>query len=1065
MTEGAIRDTLGLQSQDRNSATWHDGGAVGIRERVNHIIDILVARLAFAAAGPSRSGWLGRVPCAALLAVSCAAAVAAQQHEDGATAPPGAWYTAGGNAARTAATWTRPVRRAVVPAWTFAVEGEVEGEPRVWRDVVLVCEKRGDDERWLHVVDLASGSARGAARRFKSAVPLEPSLWSRHVAVRADATTLRVFELRGRTLEYLEQRRGEVPVSAPLLFARELYYRAGDVLVRHDLFRGAPNWTSAGGVIGQPSLRGDVVYAIARTPTGGELRALRRGDGEVLGAFDVGAQPVAFGDARIAVGASEVIVRYDGRALGEFKLGGSAPNGTVLTGRVERGGPEALAPTGAVDLLCPVAIAGDRWLGLIRQGLFDRAWVHEQDQGMLVLANNALHAKFADVAVAPSLAGGVLHLGASAVDLESYRILWRAPPSAAIAAVHAVVPADGAVLVVHDSRSLTALSPPRGERAVFRPWLDASLDPGVLEGATLTTASGEVLTGRVSVDAAAGACTVGDAAMPLVELAWLVDREGVPRAAGRHADVAQALTEVGAVAARAEAVALLTDAVAARDPDLLAEALSTARRAGAAEAALKGTERQLDAQRRRSSRPNQAKVDRTRERMRGLDAIALAAMWQQVEKLPAAAPLAVRDAALRAVLAQDPQHAGAVGVVRALAPEAAREVARFDARDWLDFLAAQAAVGVRVLGAPPPANDATEGGGAARDAGATDAGEADAGATGGGATDTGNADAGSPDAAELRELERLRRVWRPDLIAVKSPRLFVVSPITAPGSLARCVSLGELLCDHLDAMFAHGRRERDGSRPLKILLYESQDEYRRLPDREADSPASAGAHVAWSAGHYSRAGSVSRMYLPPGDDEFERVTGVFAHELTHHWVDERCPLFSARARETSNPAAPGYWIVEGFACLLERATFDLDARTVEMRNPADDHLDLLARSSREQRIPWPTLFRLNTALVQTRLDPEPGSLGQVESGFFLGKARALSQVAMFYAQSQAVCAYLWHADDGARRTALLDYLARYYTARGADAELDVERSFGASPDELGARVLEWIAGVLERGEW
>ena len=75
----------------------------------------------------------------------------AQSVEDGAVAPPGCWPTAGGNAARTGHAWTEPLRRTTAVDWRYAVRGEIESEPLVWRDTVVLnlCRdraRRGRDE-------------------------------------------------------------------------------------------------------------------------------------------------------------------------------------------------------------------------------------------------------------------------------------------------------------------------------------------------------------------------------------------------------------------------------------------------------------------------------------------------------------------------------------------------------------------------------------------------------------------------------------------------------------------------------------------------------------------------------------------------------------------------------------------------------------------------------------------------------------------------------------------------------------------------------------------------------
>ena len=60
---------------------------------------------------------------------------------------------------------------------------------------------------------------------------------------------------------------------------------------------------------------------------------------------------------------------------------------------------------------------------------------------------------------------------------------------------------------------------------------------------------------------------------------------------------------------------------------------------------------------------------------------------------------------------------------------------------------------------------------------------------------------------------------------------------------------------------------------------------------------------------------------------------------------------------------------------------------------------------------------------------------------------------MFYAQSTAACAYLFHADGGKHRARLMKYVDDYYQGRGK--ELDLEAAFGMKAEELGKQVVEY----------
>jgi hypothetical protein len=104
--------------------------------------------------------------------------------------------------------------------------------------------------------------------------------------------------------------------------------------------------------------------------------------------------------------------------------------------------------------------------------------------------------------------------------------------------------------------------------------------------------------------------------------------------------------------------------------------------------------------------------------------------------------------------------------------------------------------------------------------------------------------------ADQNKLLELRQRWREDLIALQSERMLVYTPVTAPGSVARCLWLGERVCAELERPFAPFPRVREPTNRMRLLLYESQREYLR----ESRKALKGGAgHLAWTDGHTRRA--------------------------------------------------------------------------------------------------------------------------------------------------------------------------------------------------------------------
>jgi hypothetical protein len=412
-----------------------------------------------------------------------------------------------------------------------------------------------------------------------------------------------------------------------------------------------------------------------------------------------------------------------------------------------------------------------------------------------------------------------------------------------------------------------------------------------------------------------------------------------------------------------------------------------------------------------SARP--AEAQRARAEIDGIGRLQASLAWSRVAKLPAAAPFAVRAALLGLVLERDAEHGEASAEVKRFLPADLPQLPAFDATQWLGFAAAHQQTGLRFVTEP--------------------------------------ADGAQPD-REQQELARLRETWRKDLMGVVSDRLFVVAPVTVPAAVSRCLSMGELVCSVLERMFAPRGSVRAGAQRLEVLLFESREEYLAKAGQREDDKS-----LQWTAGYYSPEESLSRLFLPSGEEGLRYVMQTFAHELTHHWLEERGPRLEpvAEKRETLL-VQKGYWIVEGFASFVEDFVWDLDARACEEQNPRSHRLDLLAHTDVEQRLPWAKAFGISHAQFATRLDKKSEMV--VPSTWRLGRYFSFSAAAVFYAQAAATCNYLYHAEGGKHRAALLDYVLAYYSGHGD--RLGVADAFGLEEVELGQRVVAHAQAVV-----
>lgn len=373
---------------------------------------------------------------------------------------------------------------------------------------------------------------------------------------------------------------------------------------------------------------------------------------------------------------------------------------------------------------------------------------------------------------------------------------------------------------------------------------------------------------------------------------------------------------------------------------------------------------------------------------------------------------------LRFVLAHANDHAATVAAIRAMVPAGLPVAEPFQAGDWLDFLAVVAHTPVSFLEAS--------------------------------LDDFAKGDLDPIAAQNKQQLLQWRKDWRKDLQAVQSARLLLFSPVTQPGSLAKALATGELVCELLESMFAAMPVKRQDPRPMLVFIYPDQAEYLN------ESKKLGVDSVEWTAGYYSydERPAKSRLFVPRDDAGFARVLPTLAHELTHHWLMDRCPAIEPNAAGALY-RPKGFWIVEGFASMVEQFTFDFERHSFRLGDGNLRRADIVA-SAEQNLLPWGKLVAmsgLDYDRFAQRQRPFP-----VASRTQLGRAYQATALGLFYAQSAMLARYLYEAEDGAHRQQLLDFVCAYYEGRG-DA-LDFAKAFGVTADELGPKVLAFAQSLL-----
>jgi hypothetical protein len=246
---------------------------------------------------------------------------------------------------------------------------------------------------------------------------------------------------------------------------------------------------------------------------------------------------------------------------------------------------------------------------------------------------------------------------------------------------------------------------------------------------------------------------------------------------------------------------------------------------------------------------------------------------------------------------------------------------------------------------------------------------------------------------------------------------------------------------------------RTDPRPMLVFVYPDRDEYL------AEAKKVGFESLDWTAGFYSdhlnERVAKSRLFVPNDDAGFLGALPTLAHELTHQWLMDRCPAFTPDPIKVRDLAAP-FWIVEGFASLIEQFEFDFPRRRAVLGKANLERADVVASAHGTQLLDWDWLVKAR------RPDFERLQIGRTEinvpSSLLLGSTFKARPVGLFYAQAAMLGRYLYDADGGRHRDALLAYVIAWYS--GKVDELDFAKAFGSSAKDLAPKVIEYSRALL-----
>lgn len=926
-------------------------------------------------------------------------------NQDGALAPANCWTIEGGCVARTAAARTRGPRAPIAVAWEYTPKGEIEGEPLVWDQRVLLTVKESEEKRSLVFLQLASGKPiANLAASFKTTMPLQPSIWANLLLARTGPNEIKAFRISSWGLQGLWTYKSQDAASRPMIFKGEIYVMDGASLRRLSL-GGSVLRTVAEACVAAPAIRGSYIYAGTTWSNVAQLVRIHRETNarDELSLFPIPSGGMSPEKHALAVFEKEVFIHFAETGI-SWMVGKSGPDPDAeVEGRAY-----------AIPLLGQAVETDGGWIVIGKDKEEKKFWArkleNEGKEKYQIIANEDAHAELLKVKTPPSRAADLVFLGPIIFEQDSLRILWRGETSPRRRAV----PARESVLLAEPKRLLALRSAKGQEEAQF---LDAQLGAGAIAGGKGVMRDGTVLReGTLKIDAKGTLSSDKTKGNWLrEEVLWLEDGKGALKFAG---PAGAGILGLELFAEREQAdqfAALAIRAAKLEHPELLPRFLEKAWLLGSSDPGLMDAEKKLPAILAKKSGMLGPEFGKTiAAEGKTAEFLPARTAWDRYQALPAACPKELRFDLLRMVVRVQPDHPQACAEIRKMIPDGIQAPEPFESADWIDFVEAVEQTPIRIL--KPE-------------------------------------EKGDPSTAAALDLYRKNlKEWRNDLVAIRSRNLFVITPLKAPGRIARCLSLGELVCGKLEELFFPDKSKPREMGVLALLLFETKEEYIKFSTKDSRARHA----LAWTAGHYSPVEDLARIFLPPTPDAFEQVMDVYAHELTHHWLDRQLDEMgrvNKTYRENFRAVRPGYWIVEGFACYINESFFDLRKRTIAP-DPHGERIDTIANLDPRKQIPWDELFAMSHAR-EAGLKDEPTAF--IPMTWHLGKLRGISATTAFYAQGAAACRYLLEAEEGKHREKLLQYVRDYYAANGE--KLEFAQVFGADPDDLGMKITDYAKSL------
>ncbi len=271
-----------------------------------------------------------------------------------------------------------------------------------------------------------------------------------------------------------------------------------------------------------------------------------------------------------------------------------------------------------------------------------------------------------------------------------------------------------------------------------------------------------------------------------------------------------------------------------------------------------------------------------------------------------------------------------------------------------------------------------------------------------------------------RPVIRRSKIWTKETLGLQTGSLVCFSLERTPEVVGACLRYGEGAIRALRYYFEeteHGSTSK--GEPLEMRIHGIRDTYiKEMGNRP----------VEWSAGYYTSLEKVSRFFIPRSRDGKVADTSLYrvvAHELTHHFIDQRV-IVRKKELEFTKFGSNGYWIVEGVARFVEHQASDSVRTGLSFDDPTVQSLDVTTQVHKAGKHFIPHELVEMTQPRFSELDTKSMLTVRLRHSF---RNYNVSPLVLFYEQSAALAFFMLNRRGPEGRAAFNNYLQDYYTGR------------------------------------